>query len=95
MNQALTDQMKNTLLTLLFYLVAVSLIVWFNLSGQFKSGPCTPNLDGLSYFILGPLSFLLMGINGVLAYYFQKPTKPSFFIHLLALSVWTSILLLN
>lgn len=86
---------RNLALTLLFYLISVLTITVINMSGQFKSGPCTPSLDIVCYFLLGPLILIFLIINGVSKFYFHKQTKYSFYIHLLALIIWTGILLIN
>jgi hypothetical protein len=89
----MTRKNHNALKSISFYLIAVLVIVFINVSGEFKSGPCTPNLDLLSFFLLGPLIVILMVINGILAFVMDKSTKHSFYIHLFALSTWMIILL--
>ncbi len=85
--------MKNAFLTILFYVIAISLIAVINLSGQFKSGPCAPNLDFLSIVIFALLSLLLLAKNGVQAYFYHRPTMPSFFIHLIVIIIGIMILI--
>jgi hypothetical protein len=84
---------ENAGLTIVFYSIALILITIANTSSQFKSGPCTPNFDLISLFLLGPLSFILLLINGVQAFIRNKQNKYSFYLHLLAIIVWLLILI--
>jgi hypothetical protein len=88
-------QNKDMRFTLLFYLVLVTSIILINVSGQFKSGSCTPNLDLLSFFILGPISGLLVIINGLMWIFKIRQTKYSLIIHLFVLTIWIAILTFN
>lgn len=91
----MNQEKRNALLSITFYSIAIITIIITNTSSQFKSGPCTPNLDLLSFLLIGPLSFILLVINGILAFGMEKQTKYSFLIHLLALIIWVMILLVN
>jgi hypothetical protein len=91
----MNQERRNALLSITFYVIAVLTIIIINVSGKFKSGPCTPNLDLLSFFFLGPLSFILLVINGISKVVMNKQTKYSFIIHLLALIIWIIILSVN
>lgn len=86
---------RNALLSIIFYFIAVLTIILINNSGNFKSGPCTPNLDVLSFFLLGPFSLISLILNCILAFVKEKPTKYSIIIHLIALTIWTIILFVN
>lgn len=86
---------RNFLITIGFYIISVSAIILINKSGQFKSGPCTPDLDILSFFILGSLSLILLIINGILAFGFKRNTQQSFNTHIVAFTIWTIYLLLK
>ncbi|MBC5839223.1 hypothetical protein [Flavobacterium muglaense] len=89
------DEKRNAIMSLSFYGLAIVTILYVNVSGQYKSGPCTPNLDIMSVFLIGPISFILMVFNGFLLSYLHKETKYSFRIHLSALLIWGVFLLLN
>lgn len=78
----MTNEKRNALKTVWFYVVALPLTVIINMSGAFKSGPCTPNLDVVSVLLLALLTILLLFINGFLAFGLERETKYSFFIHL-------------
>lgn len=89
------DEKRNAIMSLSFYGLAVVTILYANLSGQYKSGPCTPSLDIMSFFLIGPISFILMVFNGLLLTFLHKETKYSFRIHLGALLIWAMLLLLS
>ncbi|SKB77335.1 hypothetical protein SAMN05421800_10862 [Chryseobacterium balustinum] len=72
----------------MFYLIAILTIIVINVSGKFKSGPCTPNLDVLSFFILAILNVILLIINGIKAFIMKKETKLSTIVHLAVLIIW-------
>jgi uncharacterized membrane protein len=91
----MNQEKRNALLSVIFYVIAILTIVLINVSGQFKSGPCTPNLDFLSVFLLAILNIILLIFNGLLAFVLKKETKYSFFVHLLALIIWTIIFFFN
>jgi hypothetical protein len=52
-------------------------------------------LDLISFFLLGPISLILLIINGVQAFVNNKETKFSFYLHLLAVIVWLLILIFD
>lgn len=89
------DEKRNAIMSLSFYGLAIVTILYVNLSGQYKSGPCTPNLDIMSVFLIGPVSFILMVLNGLLLSFLHKETKYSFRIHLGVLLIWIMFLILN
>lgn len=91
----MTVENRNALLTTLFYSISVSAIVLMNNSAQFKSGPCTPGLDLLSFFLLGPISIVLLIKNGLSAFCYERQTKQSFLIYVFALTIWLLVLFLN
>jgi hypothetical protein len=88
----MNQEKRNALLSLIFYVLVTIAIVLINISGKFKSGPCTPNLDVMSFFLIGPISLILLMINGIQIFWMKKQTKYSFFIHLAALIIWITIL---
>jgi len=85
----LNKKYSNALLSFNFYALAILVIFLIAISGRFKSGPCTPNLDILSVIFLYLISFILLLINGVRVFYYKKPNKYSFYIHLIAFSLLT------
>lgn len=91
----MTTERKNTILTFGLYVLAVLAVTFINLSGQFKSGPCTPNLDLLSFFLLGPLSFIGSLITAFETFFKKKPYRGAFFVNLLALGAWWVFLNVN
>jgi len=84
----MSQEKKNALKSIMFYLIAILTIIVINVSGKFKSGPCTPNLDVLSVFILAILNVILLIINGIKAFIMKKETKLSTIIHLAVLIIW-------
>lgn len=87
----MNQEKRNALKSIIFYAIALSLIALINVSGQFKSGPCTPNLDVLSIFILAVSNMILLIVNGVMAFAMKKETKYSFFVHSFVLITWAMI----
>ena len=53
-------QLSATWKLIIFYIVALLLIIFFFKTPGFKSGPCTPNLDLLSYILFGLTGALLL-----------------------------------
>jgi hypothetical protein len=84
----MSQEKKNALKSIMFYLIAILTIIVINVSGKFKSGPCTPNLDVLSVFILAILNVILLIINGIKAFIMKKETKLSTIVHLAVLIIW-------
>ncbi|AZB28566.1 hypothetical protein EB354_04410 [Chryseobacterium balustinum] len=84
----MSQEKKNALKSIMFYLIAILTIIVINVSGKFKSGPCTPNLDVLSFFILAILNVILLIINGIKAFIMKKETKLSTIVHLAVLIIW-------
>lgn len=84
----MNQEKKNALKSIVFYIIAILTIVLINISGKFKSGPCTPNLDVLSVFIFIILNVILLIINGVKAFVMKKETKRSTIVHLAVLIIW-------
>jgi hypothetical protein len=91
----MSRELRNALFSIAFYIIVLAAILYFNASGRYKSGPCTPNLDILSVFFLGPLSLMLLIRNGIWAFVMKKQTKYSFLIHLLALVIWLIVLVVD
>ena len=92
MNQ---EEKKNALVSIVFYVISILMIVAINVSGKFKSGPCTPNLDVLSVFLLAILNIVLMIANGIRGFLFGKQTRLSFCVHFVALLVWVTCIYFN
>ncbi|OBW42722.1 hypothetical protein AB670_00935 [Chryseobacterium sp. MOF25P] len=84
----MSQEKKNALKSIMFYLIAILTIIVINVSGKFKSGPCTPNLDVLLVFILAILNVILLIINGIKAFIMKKETKLSTIVHLAVLIIW-------
>lgn len=84
----MNQEKKNALQSIVFYIIAILVIILINISGRFKSGPCTPNLDVLSVFILAILNVILLIINGIKAFVMKKETKFSTIVHLAVLIIW-------
>ncbi|AZA75064.1 hypothetical protein EG358_15385 [Chryseobacterium indoltheticum] len=91
----MSQEKKNAIKSIVFYLIAILIIVLINVSGKFKSGPCTPNLDVLSVFILAILNVILLIINGIKAFIMKKETKLSTILHLTVIVIWIIVLLIN
>ncbi|WP_175621670.1 hypothetical protein [Chryseobacterium schmidteae] len=84
----MNQEKKNALKSIVFYVIAILVIALINISGKFKSGPCTPNLDVLSVFIFIILNVILLIINGVKAFVMKKETKLSTIVHLAVLIIY-------
>lgn len=83
------NQEKNSAIkSIVFYVIAILTIVLINISGKFKSGPCTPNLDVLSVFIFIILNIILLIINGIKAFAMKKEMRLSTIVHLAVLIIW-------
>jgi len=52
---------------LLFYTIAIGWVVYVEASGNFKSGPCTPNLDFVAPLLLLVVTVILTIISLVAA----------------------------
>lgn len=84
----MNPEKKNALKSIIFYAMAILTIVAINVSGKFKSGPCTPNLDVFSVFVFIILNIILLIVNGIKAFVTKKQTRISFIIHFVALMIW-------
>lgn len=84
----MSQEKKNALKSIVFYIIAILAIVLINISGEFKSGPCTPNLDVLSVFVFIVLNIILLIINGIKTFVMKKETKFSTIVHLIVLIIW-------
>jgi len=91
----MSQEKKNAIKSIVFYLIAILIIVLINVSGKFKSGPCTPNFDVLSVFVLAILNVILLIINGIKVFVLKKEMKLSTIIHLVILVIWIILLLIN
>jgi hypothetical protein len=85
---------KNHITNILLAYLAGFLIIWF-CGVNFKSGPCTPNLDIFSWLIAVGISLLLLIKNLFLALSTKRQTKfYSLSIHAIAfvaLVIWGSL----
>lgn len=84
----MSQEKKNALKSIVFYVIAILVIALINISGKFKSGPCTPNLDVLSVFIFIILNVILLIINGIKAFAMKKEMRLSTIVHLAVLIIW-------
>lgn len=84
----MSQEKKNALKSIVFYIIAILVIALINISGKFKSGPCTPNLDVLSVFIFIILNVILLIINGIKAFAMKKEMRLSTIVHLAVLIIW-------
>ena len=84
----MNPEKKNALKSIIFYAIAILTIVAINVSGKFKSGPCTPNLDVFSVFIVVALNVILLIVNAIKAFVMKKQTRLSFVVHFVALIVF-------
>lgn len=91
----MNTEKRNVLLSIIFYVVSLVVIVIINLSGQFKSGPCTPNLDFFSIFLLVVLNVILLITNAVLTFGLKRETRYSFFVHLFVFIIWIMALMIK
>lgn len=83
----MSEEKKNALKSIVFYLIAILIIVAINISGKFKSGPCTPNLDVLSMFTVFILNVILLIINFIKAFIMKRKNRLSVVVHLVALLI--------
>lgn len=84
----MNQEKNNAIKSIVFYVIAILIIVLINISGKFKSGPCTPNLDVLSVFIFIILNVILLIINGIKAFAMKKEMRLSIIVHLAVLIIW-------
>lgn len=84
----MNQEKKNALKSIVFYIIAILTIILINISGKFKSEPCTPNLDVLSVFVFMILNVILLIINGIKTFVMKKETKLSTIVHLAVLIIW-------
>lgn len=84
----MNQEKNNAIKSIVFYIIAILIIVLINISGKFKSGPCTPNLDVLSVFIFIILNVILLIINGIKAFAMKKEMRLSTIVHLAVLIIW-------
>ena len=75
---------RNAVFSIIFYIISAIAVTIFNSLEDFKSGPCTPNLDFLSFFFVLILNIIFLLTSAILAFGLKKATKYSFFIHLFA-----------
>jgi hypothetical protein len=86
-----THQFKTYLWPIAFYLVGGMLIVFFSKTPGFKSGPCTPGLDVLSWLLFGLVAFGLLVRSILIAIWRKKRDWISLLIHAAALIIWLII----
>ncbi|KFF00467.1 hypothetical protein IX39_07415 [Chryseobacterium formosense] len=83
----MNHEKKNAVKSILFYIIASLIVIAINVSGKFKSGQCTPNLDFLSILIVVLLNVILLIANVVKAFVFKKDTRLSTIIHSITLVI--------
>jgi hypothetical protein len=88
-------QMKAAIKTLTFYAASLLIIGLINMSGEFRSGPCAPDLDVLSILCIGPLSLIFLIINIFQKLLSNRPTTYSAVIHSFIFIVWILMLSLS
>ena len=94
----MSTEKQNALLSITFYAISLLTVVITNLSAEFKSGPCTPNLDFFSIFFVAILNVILLIINSISTFVLKKETRYSFFIHLsvfLIFTIWIITLIIS
>ena len=67
--------------TILYYIIAIALIAFFNLSGDYRSGQCNPGMDIMSFIILFITTIILLIKNAFLVISRKRQYLPSLFIH--------------
>ncbi|WCT12898.1 hypothetical protein [Mucilaginibacter jinjuensis] len=77
-----------------FYLLSLGMIVYFNHSPSFKSGPCTPNLDFFSFFLFGAAATLLFLIS-LIKLVAKEPNKSMLIINSIAALGWWGYLIIG
>lgn len=92
MEKNLNSELKNAGKSLLAYGIIAVIIILINISGAFKSGPCTPNLDVMSVLFIGPISIVLFVINLLQRISRKRATTYSTIIHLIVFIVWLIVL---
>src|SRR5690242_17881380 len=70
--------------TVIYYIIAIPLLLFVECSGAFKSGPCTPNLDVLFFLLALIVTPVLFVISTVQLIRKGKLYLFSFIIHLSA-----------
>ncbi|MES2266511.1 MAG: hypothetical protein V4520_07110 [Bacteroidota bacterium] len=76
------EPLKPVYRTLTYYAIAIAAVCLFNILPGFKSGPCSPNFDVLSAFVLFGGSIILLGVNLVRLKVKGRAYLPSVLIHL-------------
>jgi hypothetical protein len=61
--------MKRYILFAIYYVVAISIVIYCGI--YFKTGPCTPNLDILSWIVFSFIGIILF-VREILLYGFRK-----------------------
>jgi hypothetical protein len=91
----MSTEKRNATLSVMFYAISITAVIFFNLSGQYKSGPCTPNLDVFSIYFVSILNTILLIINAILTFGLKRQTRYSYFIHLSVFIIWITFLIFN
>lgn len=73
---------RKALVTVFYYVVVIS-IVWLA-AKQFPSGPCTPNLDVLSFLVAIVISLILWIRKAFLTFAINKVNVYSLIVHTMA-----------
>jgi hypothetical protein len=91
---AITGIKKRDLLLVAYHLFSAIAVVYFMKSGNFKSGPCTPDLDVLGFFLALLISIVLT-LVGIVMLIKSRQNKYFLIINLTAMLIWLSILFWN
>lgn len=83
-----TSENKYVFYTILFYVIAIFIVVIINFSGKFTTGPCNPGLDIMSIFMLVVFNIVLLIATTISTFISKKKTKNLFFIHLSIFFIW-------
>jgi len=91
---AVTGKRKRDFRLVVYHLLSAIAVIYFTTSGSFKSGPCTPNLDVLGFFIATAASIVLTFYSLVMVAR-NRENKYFLFINLAAMLIWLSIFYWN
>ncbi|WP_342645829.1 hypothetical protein [Mucilaginibacter sp. CSA2-8R] len=84
-------KLGNTGKWLFVYGILLGAVVLFNVLPGFKSGPCTPNLDVLSFLLVGLTTAILM-VRGVVKYYTKAIRGKILLINIIGFAAWCFIM---
>lgn len=86
------NQERTAVKSIIVYIVLLLIIIAINVSGKFKSGPCSPNLDILSVFGGIIINITLLIINGIKAFVMKREARLSTFVHFAVLIIWVILI---